>query len=213
MHISEVVHDMLPRLQRLKLVDPVTGFYDLEEVEWYCLSAVQYLVQRYQLQHFTRINRELFRTVNTVESYQLPVNLGFKPPENERQSGFAIASSDGSSPSDLQYYEPARFTLLYSTTTGKPARFTFAQNLMYLQPIPDGVYIIQALDRAASTDVPDHYVSAVQIETLWRMASDQEKATALMADERMHVLRTLVNGEARQRQRFNRSHDSIGQMR
>ena len=212
MLVADIITQLTPRLQRLGLVDPVTSFVDASEVETYVMASVCYLAIIYQLQHFLQMNRGLFRTVASVEFYPLPPHYGFWSPEETRRSGFVIAESDGTSPNNLEYYDPARFNLLRSTTNGKPARFTLMQNFMYLQPIPDGVYSIEALDRPVQDvdEVPDPYVPAVKIETLWRMASDLGKATALLADERTQKLRTLVNGEARQRQRFYTSYERPG---
>lgn len=215
MHIEEVIDQLKPRMQRLGLVDPVTAFVDTDEVESYVMEAIRYLANRYQLQHFLSMNRELFRTVANVESYPLPPGYGFWSPEETRRSGFAISSSDGTSPGNLEYYDPARFNLLRSTPTGKPARFTLIENAIYFQPTPDAVYSIEALNRPVQDGdtVPDSYAQAVRIETLWRMASDLGKANGLLADERMQVLRTLVNGEARQRQRFYTSYERSGMRR
>ena len=215
MLVTDLVAQIKNRMQRLGLVDPVTSFVDPQEATTYVMEAVRYLANRYQLQHFLQMNRELFRTAASAEFYPLPPHYGFWSPEETRHSGFVIAESDGTSPNNLDYYDPARFNLSRSTTTGKPARFTFIQNFMYLQPIPDAVYIIEALARLVqdSDSVPDPYVRAIQIETLWRMASDLGKATTLLADERTQVLRTLVNGEARQRQRFYTSHERPGMRR
>ena len=212
MLVTDLIVQLKPRMQRLGLVDPVTLFVDPDEVTTYVMEAVRYLANRYQLQHFLQMNRELFRTAVSAEFYPLPPHYGFWSPEETRRSGFVIAESDGTSPNNLEYYDPARFNLLRSTTTGKPARFTLLQNFMYLQPIPDAVYIVEALERPIQdgNSVPDPYVQAIQIETLWRMASDLGKATAPLADERTQVLRTLVNGEARQRQRFYTSYERAG---
>lgn len=212
MQIARVVEQLKSRMQRLGLIDPGTSFVDPDEIEVYVMGAVRYLANRYQLQHFLRMNRELFRTVSGVELYPLPPGYGFWSPEETRRSGFAISASDGTNPGNLEYYDSARFNLLRSVTTGKPARFTLMQNFVYLQPIPDAVYVIEALDRPVqdSDEVPEPYVLAVEIEALWRMAGDQGKATELLADERTQVLRTLVNGEARGRQRFYTSVERVG---
>ena len=212
MLVTDVVNQLKPRMQRLGLVDPVTSFVDPDEMASYVMEAMRYLANRYQLQHFLAMNRELFRTTANAEFYPIPPNYGFWSPEETRRSGFAISSSDGTSPGNLEYYDPARFNLLRSTTTGKPARFTLIDNFIYFQPTPDAVYIIEALERPVQDGdtVPDLYVQAVEIETLWRMASDLGKATGLLADERTQVLRTLVNGESRQRQRFFTSYERPG---
>jgi hypothetical protein len=212
MLVTEIVEQLMPRMQRLGLVDSATGFVDADEVQTYVMAALRYLANRYQLQHFLHMNRELFRTVVGVESYALPPSYGFWSPEETRRSGFAISARDGTNPTNLYYYDPASFNLLRSTTTGKPAWFTFVQHMMYLQPIPDTIYTIEALERPTQdgNTVPDPYVQAVEIETLWRMASDLGRATGVLADERTQVLRTLVNGESRQRQRFYTSYERGG---
>ena len=215
MLVTDLITQIKPRMQRLGLVDPVTGFVDPDEAATYVMEAVRYLANRYQLQHFLQMNRELFRTAASAEFYPLPPHYGFWSPEEAQHSGFAISDSDGTNPGNLEYYDPVRFNLLRSTTTGKPAHFTLIHNFMYLQPIPDAVYIIEALARPVQDgiSVPDPYAQAIQIETLWSMASDQGKATPLLADERTQILRTLVNGEARQRQKFSASHEGFGRGR
>lgn len=209
---DELTTQMLPRAQRLGLIDPQTGYIDRSEIAAYIAASVRYLANRYQLQHYLEINRELLRTVSGVESYTLPANYGFWAPEETRRSGLAATNSDGTQTSNLEYYDPARFNLYRTTNTGKPSWFTVAQNLIYFQPIPDAVYLIEAIERPVQTgaDIPDVYAAAVEIETLWRMASDQGKATPLLGAEHVEIVRTLVNNESRFRQRFYTSRERIG---
>ena len=112
MHIAALITQLLPRAQRLNFVDPTTGFIDRDEILTYIQASVRYLANRYQLQHFLRMNRELFRTVINVESYQLPDGYGFQYPQDDRHSGIAISNTDGASRVDLEYYEPARYNLV-----------------------------------------------------------------------------------------------------
>lgn len=212
MRISDLVTQLKPRVQRLGLVDPQTGYFDEEEVTEYCRIAMRYLANRYQLQHFVRINRELFRTVDGVESYALPANYGFIAPDDTRRSGLAVADSDGTNPHDLVYYDVARFTLVRSATENRPAWFTVADSLIYLGPIPDTTYIIEAIERPVQDGetLPEQYAQAIGIETLWRLASDQEKVTPALANERRETLQTIVNNESRARQKFYTSRERIG---
>jgi len=213
MQITELVSEIKPRLQRLKLVDPQTGYFDEDEVVDYVLTAIRYLKNRYQLQHFLEIDRELFRTVASLETYEIPPNYGFWAPEQTRKSGISVReTSSFEQITNLEYQDPARYNLYRSSTTSRPARFTVANNLFYLQPIPDTVYIIEGIVRPlqAGDEVPEPYVLSVQIETLWRMACDQEKATQVLNEERTQVLRTIVNNEKRFRQKFYTSRERIG---
>ena len=212
MQVSQVIEQLKPRMQRLGLVDPVSGFYDPDEIVTYLMDAMRYLANRYQLQHFLNMNRELFRTVADVEFYPIPSNYGFIAPTESRRSGLAIKNSDGTAIANLEYYDPARYELIRSTTTGKPAWFTVAHNLLYFMPIPDTQYIVEAIERETQDgdEVPDAYVAIVKIETLWRLASDMGKATQLLADERAQLTRTLVNNESRFRQRFYTSYERPG---
>lgn len=201
------------RVQTLKLVDEQTGFLDEDELEQYIGIAITYLTSLYQLQHFIDINRELFRTALNVETYEIPANLGFWAPEQTRQSGLAVRETDDENQiTNLEYYDPARFNLYRTGTTGKPAWFTFANNMMWLQPIPDDVYIIEAIIRPVhdNIDIPDVYIPAVGIQTLYQLASDKNKLTPQLQDEHTRLLRTLVNNESRFRQRFYTSRERIG---
>ena len=178
----------------------------------YIQAAMRYLANRYQLQHFLRMNRELFRTVANVESYQIPDNYGFQYPQDDHHSGIAISNTDGASRVDLEYYEPARYNLVRSTTTGRPAWFTLIENLMYLQPTPDAIYIVEAVERPTQSgvDIPEPYVEMVQAETLYRMAADMGRLNQSLIDDRIQITRTVVNGEQRQRLRFFTSVERIG---
>lgn len=217
MLIAEIIAELKPRLQRLGLIDPTTTYYDEDEVSIYVVGAMRFLASRYQLQHFLNINRDFIRTIAGVESYTIPPNYGFKAPQETRRSGFAATNTDSTQIANLLYYEPERFNLLWTDTTGKPAWFTVAGNLMYFQPIPDNVYVIEAIEKVRQEDVPEPYVESVEVQTLWRMASDQAatneraaKALVTLAPERTEVLRTVVNGEARQRQKFYTSPERVG---
>ena len=108
MVIFDLITQLLPRAQRLGLVDSVTGFTDRDEVSTYIQASLRYFANRYQLQHFLRMNRELFRTVANVESYPIPDNYGFQYPQDARHSGVSISNTDSASRVDLEYYEPAR---------------------------------------------------------------------------------------------------------
>lgn len=212
MLITDLITQILPRAQRLKLVDPVTGFIDRDEIYAYVLNAMRYLANCYQLQHFLRMNRELFRTVASVESYPIPDSYGFWSPEETRYSGLAISNTDGTSIANLEYWDLPRFNNTRSSTTGRPARFTIAESLLYLQPIPDAVYVIEAIIRPVQDgiEVPEPYVAMVAIETIYRMAADQGKVTPMLLDERVQLTRTAVNGESRQRIRFHTSYERVG---
>lgn len=213
--------EMLPRMQNIGLVDINTGFTDGSEVDVYIGQAIRYLAFRYQLQHFLRMCRELFRTTQGVETYDLPPTYGFIVPREHRRSGIAINTTDNQGPVNLEYYDPVRYNLTRTNTEDKPAWFTVAENVMYLQPVPDTIYVIEAVFKPVQDNVtiPDDYVEAVMIQTLWRMASDKvdsEKAQralpALMA-ERTEILRTLVNNEQRMRQMFNKQSSYAGYSR
>jgi len=209
---STLITQMLPRAQRLGLVDPQTGYIDREEISHYLQASVRYLANRYQLQHFLKMNRELFRTEVGMESYVVPPNYGFWYPDETRKSGLAVTNSDGTQTANLEYFDPPRFNLFRTTTQNKPAWFTLMEGLLYLQPIPDATYLIEAIERPIQdgADIPEPYVAAVEIETLWRMASDLGKATVLLDRERLELLRTLVNGEARMQQKFYTSRERPG---
>lgn len=212
MILNDLITQLKPRAQRLALVDPNTGYVDEDELDVYVKGAVRYLANRYQLQHFLEMNRELFRTVQSVESYAIPANYGFIAPDDTRRSGIAAADSDGTNTTNLVYYEPVRFNLIRSTTESKPAWFTVIGNLMYFGPIPDAIYIIEAVERAVQDgeEIPESYVATVEAETLWRMASDQGKATQFLADERLQLTRSMVNNESRARQKFHTSRERVG---
>jgi len=218
MNVQTLVSQLTPRLTRLGLVDPATGLFDRSEVEAYVGIALRSLANLYQLDHFLQINRELFRTHANTETYSFPDIYGFVYPEQTRRSGLMVSDADGTNPTNLVYYDPTRYNLLRVTTTGKPAWFTLADNLMYLSPIPDTIYVVEAVTKPVQDgiDIPEPYVLAVQIETLWRMASDStdneraQRALPLLNTEREKILRTLVNGEARVRQKFYTSYERPG---
>ena len=212
MRRSDLVTQMLPRAQRLGLVDPATGFVDRVELETYLQGAAQYLAHRYQLQQYLALNRELLRTSVDIERYPLPPGHGFAAPRDDRHSGLAIASGMGDDPVNLVYHDPAVYELMRTGTTGRPAWFTVAMQSLYLMPVPDGVYLVQAIERAdqASTEIPDAYIAAITAETLWRLAADSGKATQVLADERVQCTMKLVNDESRARQQFYESRERIG---
>jgi hypothetical protein len=215
---TALLNELVPRLQRLRLVDAATGFFDRDEVEAYIGFAIRYLANRYQLQHFLQMNRELLRTQPGVEIYGLPPNYGFWSPEETRRSGLAVREPDDETPTDLHYYDPARYELSRSRTPGKPAWFTLVSNSLYLMAIPDKVYVVEAIIRPLQHgyEIPDPYAQAVEIETLWRLAGDSvnnqdaQRALPVLDKERTEILRTMVNGEHRQRQRFYTSSERIG---
>lgn len=89
--------------------------------------------------------------------------------------------------------------------TGRPVRFTLADNKLWLQATPDAAYWIQAIEKQeidADFDIPDSYQDAVTTETLYRMSSDRGNLTQALIEERIVSARTLVNGEARLKTRF-----------
>ena len=214
MFLTDVVDQLLPRVQTLNLADPQTGFADREEIAFYVQQALRYLANRYQLQHFLDMNRALLTTSATIEHYTIPANYGFWYPEETYRSGMVISEADGTQVYNLTYYDPARFNLIFNrATTGKPVAFTLMGGLIHFFPIPDKVYQIQALERSSqegATDVPEPYAEAIKVEALYRMAADKGRLSATLQDERTEILRTLVNGESRTRQRFYTTRERIG---
>jgi hypothetical protein len=218
--VATVIDEMRPRAQRLGLADPATGLVDDSELTTYLLESLRYLANRYQLQHFLEINRQLFTTIANVEAYALPENYGFWAPEETRRSGIAVTNTDGTQTTNLEYYDPARFNVLRNPgLTNRPAWFTVTQSLLYLSPVPDKAYVIEGIERQVQdgSDIPMPYVEAIKIEALFKMASDvahvAPKSLSLLAEERKQILRTLVNNEARFRQRFYTSRERVGMSR
>ena len=174
---------------------------------------MKFLANKYQLQHFLRINRQLLITQASVEQYDIPDNYGFWAPEETYRSGLAITNTDGTQTTNLMYYDPARFNLVRSSDlTGKPSWFTVTQGLIYFSPIPDAAYIIEAIERQIQdgTDIPVPYAEAIKIEALVKLASDSGKVTPLLLQEHRDILMPLVNNESRFRQRFYTSRERIG---
>lgn len=208
MDAQDVLKLIKSRAQTLQLVDPRTGYVAEDVLELYFHGAMRYLGTRFQLQQLLTMSQDLFRTQSGVESYSLPPNYGLIAPIEPRRSGLVLTDENGNSPTDLWFYDPARFQLLRSgLTPGRPAYFTQAQNLLWLLPVPDQVYVVQAVIRLAQGepfDVPDAYVLGVQIETLYKYASDKGVLTQTLIDERVDILKPMVNNEHRTRQRFNR---------
>ena len=218
MDIDTVVSQLITRAQTLNLTDTSTGFVDHAEIASYVQQSVRYLANRYQLQMFIEINRIFLTTVADVESYTMPSNYGFWSPEETYRSGLSVAETDSTQIYNLMYYDPARFNLIaqQSSSTGKPVAFTIANSLIYFFPVPDKAYTIEALQRPSqegTTSVPDQYAEAIKIETLYRMAADRGKLSPVLQEERTELLRSLVNGESRQRQRFYTSRERIGRRR
>lgn len=215
MELSLLLSQIKPRVQRLGLVDPQTGFYDESEITFYVQEACRYLANCYQLQHFLKMNRELFRTVDGIESYAIAANYGFWSPDETRRSGLSVSDSDSTSTTNLEYYDPARYNLYRSDATGKPFFFTLMDSLVYLQPTPDDSYIVEAIERPLQSGavIPDPYVAAVSLRTLWTMASDQNKLTPALDSEYRKITQVLVNGEQRVQQRFYNSRERLGMSR
>ncbi len=213
---TRLLTEMVPRAQRLGLVDMSTGMVDQAELLTYLGVAVRYLATCYQLQMFLRINRQLFVTQTGVERYQLPDNYGYVAPLETYRSGLLCNTLDGLQPTNLEYYDPARYNLLRTpANTSKPAWFTLTQGQMWLQPIPDQVYAIEAVEKPTQSGdgVAEAYVAMVEAETLYRMAADQGRVVPELTDERGHLTRSVVNNEARQRQRFYTARERVGRGR
>jgi hypothetical protein len=105
----------------------------------------------------------------------------------------------------LRYEEPPEFLVLSQLTTAAstPQIFTVTQNILRFFPIPDAVYVLQAVERSFTgsiADVPAEAVGTVIVETLYRMASDRGVLTPFLAEERRELTSALVNNAARQKQ-------------
>ena len=217
MFIDEIVDQLVPRAQTLNLTDPQTGFVDRVEIAFYVKQSLRYLANRYQLQHLMSLDRTLLSTVADTEAYALPDNYGYWYPGETYKSGMAISHSDGTQVYNLNYYDPARYNLIFnSVNTGKPVAFTIMGGAIHFFPVPDDEYHVQALTRESQENalgVVLPYLEAVKVETLYRMACDKDRLSAALQDERTELLRSLVNGESRQRQKFYTSRERIGRRR
>ncbi len=174
---------------------------------------MRFLANKYQLQHFLRINRQFIITQASVESYDIPDNYGFWAPEETYRSGLSITNTDGTQTSNLYYYDPAKFNLVRTPDlTSRPSWFTVTQGLIYFAPIPDASYVIEAIERPVQdgNDIPVPYYEAIKIEALVKLASDSGKINQLLLQEHMDILKPLVNNEHRFRQRFYTSRERLG---
>lgn len=211
--LAQLVNELRPRAQRLGLGDPATGLVDDSELSTYLVQSMRFLANKYQLQHFLRINRQLFITQADVEQYDIPDNYGFWAPEETYRSGLSVTDTDGTSTTNLMYYDPAKFNLIRTTDlTSRPSWFTVTQGLIYLSPVPDDSYVIEAIEKQIQdgTDIPVPYAEAIKIEALVKLASDSGKVNQMLMQEHMDILKPLVNNEARFRQRFYTSRERIG---
>ena len=197
---TALLNELVPRLQRLQTRRCGNGLFDRDGWKTYIGFAIRYLANRYQLQHFLQMNRELLRTQPGVEIYGLP-QLRLLVPGRNTQVRSRCGEPDDETPTDLHYYDP-RYELSRSRTPGKPAWFTLVSNSLYLMAIPDKVYVVEAIIRPLQHgyEIPDPYAQAVEIETLWRLAGDSvnnqdaQRALPVLDKERTEILRTMVNG-------------------
>lgn len=210
MRLPAIVAQLLPRIQRLGLID-ATGMYDESEVLAYMENAVRFLASKYQVPMFLVLDRELLRTVNGTDSYLLPGDMSLYIPTStyisgvlpRQPSGLVLTNVDGSGLVSLRYEDPPEFltrSQLTATTSGPPQFYTVTGHTLYLFPIPDAVYKVQAVTRSTQDgieDVPGEAVACVSVETLWRMAADRGIASAVLSQERMDLTSALVNDAAR----------------
>lgn len=207
MQVAQLVQELRPRAQNLKLADMQTGYVDTQELKFYVLEALKSLATEFQLDMFVDMNRTLVVTSFGIEAYPLPPNFyGWWAPRDERTSGLSIAETDGTDPVDLPYRDPARYHLEHDTETpSKPSIFTVAAGQLFFSPVPNDAYIVQGVHKIAlddGDDIPGHYAQAVKSETLFLMASDKERLTQTIASERARMVGRLVNNEARLHQVF-----------
>ena len=210
-----IYRDLIPLLQtradRLGLIDVQTGRSDPDELGRYMAVAVTYFREKYDLDEFITIDRALFQTQVSEESYALPNGFGrLLTPENRDYGGITLSATDGTNQRPMEYKPPAVFNDTFDTSeTGEPVEFTITGRWMRLSPTPDDEYLVGGTYVERNTFALDDLMpmmleSPLVTRTLTILAADMGRVNQLLALEYQDALSVLANGQARRKIQFQR---------
>lgn len=195
---------LIPRAERLGLVDTETGKADAVELQMYLFNALLTVVELHDLDTYLVRNTNIARTQADHEHYPVPEDFGRLVQATPLlQRGLRIDDTTDLFP--LEYLDPAEFDARRSVRSQRPTHFTVQRRQIHLYPTPDsnsgnnytvrGVYVERVSRPELDHEVLLDYPTALIEEALFTQANDMGKVTQALATRRTEALSRLVGGD------------------
>lgn len=209
MKYQDLLDMLVPRVERLGLIDSATGRADAAEIELYLYQSLLDILDSFDFEAYTIIDDNIALTQAGTRTYVLPSRFGrLIYPRVMGKRGIFLQDATDAEAFELEFVDPNTFMKRPSLANRRPTHFTISQRTLYLYPTPDvaaggsaytviGAYI----ERVERPDLDDDVIlpnPAVLIHnTLYLIASDAGKLTQVIANQRQESLQNLLASQTR----------------
>ena len=209
MKYQDLLDMLVPRVERLGLIDSATGRADAAEIELYLYQSLLDILDSFDFEAYTIIDDNIALTQAGTRTYVLPHRFGrLIYPRVMGKRGIFLQDVTDAEAFELEFVDPNTFMKRPSLANRRPTHFTISQRTLYLYPTPDaaaggsaytviGAYI----ERVERPDLDDDVIlpnpAALIHNTLYLIASDAGKLTQVIATQRQESLQNLLASQTR----------------
>ena len=209
MKYQDLLDMLVPRVERLGLIDSATGRADAAEIELYLYQSLLDILDSFDFEAYTIIDDNIALTQAGTRTYVLPHRFGrLIYPRVMGKRGIFLQDVTDAEAFELEFVDPNTFMKRPSLANRRPTHFTISQRTLYLYPTPDaaaggsaytviGAYI----ERVERPDLDDDVIlpnpAALIHNTLYLIASDAGKLSQVIATQRQESLQNLLASQTR----------------
>lgn len=209
MKYKDLLDMLIPRVERLGLIDASTGRADAMEMKLYLYQSLLDILDAFDFESYTIIDEQMALTQAGTRTYALPNRFGrLIYPRVMGKRGIFLQDATDAESFELEFVDPNTFMKRPSLANRRPTTFTISQRTLYLYPTPDaaaggasytviGVYI-ERVDRPDDEDdviLPNP--AALIHNALYLIASDAGKLNPIITQQRNEALQNLLSSQTR----------------
>ena len=200
---------LIPRVERLGLIDTSTGRADAAELELYLYQSLLDIIDTFDFECYTIIDDNIAITQNGVRTYALPPRFGrLIYPRVMGKRGMFLQDVTDTEVFELEFVDPHVFMKRPNIANRRPTIFTLSERTLYLYPTPDvaaggaaytiiGTYI----DRVDRPDLDDDVIlpnpATLVHNAIYLIASDTGKINEGIIKQRNDSMQNLIASQTR----------------
>ena len=209
MKYKNLLDMLIPRVERLGLIDTSTGRADAAELELYLYQSLLDILDAFDFEAYTIIDDNMAITQAGTRNYALPTRFGrLIYPRVMGKRGIFLQDVTDAEAFDLEFVDPNTFMKRPSLANRRPTHFTISQRQLYLYPTPDaaaggsaytviGAYIERVERPEPDDDVILPNPAALIHNTIYLIASDTGKLNNILIQQRNESLQNLLASQTR----------------
>lgn len=209
MKYRDLFNMLIPRVERIGLIDTSTGRADVAELELYLYQSLLDIIDTFDFECYTIIDDNIAVTQSGTRAYALPKRFGrLIYPRVMGKRGIFIQDVTDAETFELEFVDPNTFLKHPSLANRRPSIFTISERTLYLYPTPDaaaggasytviGTYI----DRIDRPELDDDVIlpnpAALVHNAIFLIASDTGKINEGIVRQRTESMQNLLASQTR----------------